>query len=224
MSKYQFYRMGGEAFEQMAQALLEKRRRGFGVLTQFGTGADGSREATWLQPANHPEYIRPVGAASDVAKQWVFQVKFHDIGARGWAAAGAAVVSDLKSELEKVSTKHAVPCDHYVLITNVPLSGVRRIGTRDQVTKIAHEWRDKIPVVEVWDAVDLSRMLDNNSDVRAAYDELILPGDVIAAIYHQVQFQAERRESTFRGYLQYLVGNESKAHADQAGDEDPLPP
>jgi len=223
MSKYQFHRMGGETFEQMAQALLEKRRRGFGLLTQFGTGADGSREATWLQPPDHPEYIRPVGAASDVAKQWVFQVKFHDIGARGWAAAGAAVVSDLKSELEKVSVKHAVPCDHYVLITNVPLSGARRIGTRDQVTTVAHEWRNKIPVVEVWDAVDLSRMLDNNSDVRAAYDELILPGDVIAAIYRQVQFQADRRENTFRGYLNYLVGNESKAHADQAGDDDPLP-
>jgi len=223
MSKYQFHRMGGENFEQMAQALLEKNRRGFGVLTQFGLGADGSREATWLQPTDHPTYIRPLGATSDVAKRWVFQVKFHEIGLRGWAGAGAAVVSDLRSELEKLTTKHDVPCHHYVLITNVPLSGARRIGTRDQITRVAEEWQKKIPNIEVWDAVDLSRMLDNNSDVRAAYDELILPGDVIAAIYRQVQFQADRRENTFRGYLLYLVANESKARADEAGDEDPLP-
>ncbi len=85
------------------------------------------------------------------------------------------------------------------------------------------DWQKRIPNIEVWDAVDLSRMLDNNSDVRAAYDELILPGDVIAAIYRQVQFQADRRENTFRGYLQYLVVNESQARADEAGDEDPLP-
>ena len=223
MSKYEFHRMGSETFEHMVQALLENRRRGFGALIQFGPGADGAREATWLQPPDHPEYTRPTNATSDVAKKWVFQVKFHEIGLRGWAGAGAAVVSDLKSELEKLTVKHSVACDHYVLITNVPLSGARRIGTRDQLIKIAEEWQNRVSAVEVWDAVDLSRMLDNNTDVRTAYDELILPGDVIAAIYRQMQFQVNRRESTFRGYLQYLVTNESEARADEAGDEDPLP-
>ncbi len=127
--------MGGETFEQMAQALLEKRRRGFGVLTQFGAGADGSREATWLQSPDHPEYIRPANETSDVEKHWVFQVKFHDIGVRGWGGAGTALVSDLKTELEKLTTKHGVRCHHYVLITNIPLSGARRIGTRDQISR-----------------------------------------------------------------------------------------
>ena len=62
MSKYQFFRMNGDTFEQMAQALLEKRRRGFGTLIQFGTGTDGSREATWTQPPDHPNYARPATA------------------------------------------------------------------------------------------------------------------------------------------------------------------
>ena len=66
-------------------------------------------------------------------------------------------------------------------------------------------------------------MLDNNLDVRSGYEELILPGDILAAIYRQTQFQADRREHTFRGYLQYVVDNESKARADEAGDEDELP-
>src|SRR5438477_12915032 len=102
MSKYQFHRMGSEAFEHMAQALLEKRRRGAGTLTQFGLGADGSREATWIQPSEHAEYTRPKAAASNIPRRWVFQVKFHDIGLRGWRGAGEAVLRDLKSELEKL--------------------------------------------------------------------------------------------------------------------------
>jgi hypothetical protein len=215
--------MGGETFEQMAQALLEKNRRGFGNLIQFGVGPDGSREATWNQPPEHPEYIPSPSATDKMSAKWVFQVKFHDIGQRGWRGAGDAVISDLKTELDKLINKHAVTCDHYVLITNVPLSGARWIGTRDQVNKISEEWRSNIPWIEVWDAVDLSRMLDNNCDVRTAYQELILPGDSLSAIYRQVQFQADRREHTLRGYLYYVVDNESKARADEAGDDDQLP-
>ena len=73
----------------------------------------------------------PATATTNVPKKWIFQVKFHDIGQRGWRGAGEALIGDLKNELEKVTTKHAVPCDHYVLITNVPRSGARWIGTRD---------------------------------------------------------------------------------------------
>jgi len=224
MSKYQFQRLSGETFQQMAQALLEKKRRGIGGLIQFcSSGADGAREATWTQPVNHPEYVRPATSATDVDKHWVFQVKFHDIGLRGWEGANSAVLSDLKSELEKVSTKYKVPCHHYVLITNVPLTGARRIGTRDKILKIAEEWKPKIPNIEVWDAADLSRMLDNNTDVRASYAELILPGDVLSALYRQIKFTADRRESTFRGYLLHIITNESKARAEEAGDDDALP-
>jgi hypothetical protein len=223
MSKYQFHRLGSDTFQEMVQSLLEVRRRDLGGLIQFSSaGADGAREATWTQPINHPDYVRPPNSAADVPKQWVFQVKFHDIGLRGWAGAGAAVVADLKAELEKVTNKYKHACHHYVLITNVPLTGASRIGTRDKVMKVADDWKTQIPCVEVWDAADLSRMLDNNPSVRTAYDELILPGDILKALYGQIQFQADRKEATFRGYLKYLVDNESKARAEEAGDDDPL--
>ena len=224
MSKYQFHRLGCDRFQEMVQSLLETKRRDVGELIQFGAaGADGAREATWTQSPNHPDYVRPTNCAADVPKQWVFQVKFHDIGLRGWAGAGAAVVADLKSELEKLITKYKVACHHYVLITNVPLTGASRIGTRDKVTKIAADWKEKIPHVEVWDAADLSRMLDNNLDVRTTYNEFVLPGDILSALYRQLQFQEDRRESIFRGYLKNLVDNESKARAEEAGDDDALP-
>ncbi|MBS0206421.1 MAG: hypothetical protein JSS49_26320 [Planctomycetes bacterium] len=224
MSKYHFHRMSSNAFQEMVQSLLEVRRRGRGELVQFASaGADGSREATWMQPVNHPDYVRPSNETTDVPKQHIFQVKFHDIGLRGWSGAGAAVVSDLKAELEKVITKHQLRCHTYVLITNVPLTGASRIGTRDKITKIAAEWQSKIPSIEVWDAADLSRMLDNNPAVRSTYTDLILPGDVLAALLNQHNFHADRRQHTFRGYLRSLVDGESKARAEEAGDDDPLP-
>jgi hypothetical protein len=224
MTKNQFHRLGSDTFQEMVQSLLEINRRDVGGLIQFGSaGADGAREATWTQPTNHPNYVRPTNSVADVPKQWVFQVKFHDIGLRGWAGAGAAVVADLKAELEKVTTKYKLACHHYVLITNVPLTGASRIGSRDKVTKIAADWKNKIPCVEVWDAADLSRMLDNNPSVRTAYAELILPGDILSALHRQLRFDADRRESTFRGYLKNLIDNESEARAEEAGDDDPLP-
>lgn len=224
MSKYQFHRLGSARFQEMVQSLLETKRRDVGKLIQFGSvGADGAREAVWTQPPSHPGYVRPANSVADVPKEWVFQVKFHDIGLRGWGGASAAVVTDLKAELEKVTTKYHLTCHHYVLITNVPLTGASQVGTRDKVSKIAADWKTKIPSVEVWDAADLSRMLDNNPSVRTAYNELILPGDILSALHRQLNFQADRRESTFRGYLKNLIDNESKARAEEAGDDDPLP-
>lgn len=224
MSKYQFHRLGSDSFQEMVQSLLETKCRHSGNLIQFSSsGADGAREATWTQEPNHPDYVRPANSVVDVPKQWVFQVKFHDIGLRGWAGAGTAVIADLKGELEKVTMKHKLACHHYVLITNVPLTGARLIGTRDKVTEIAADWKTKIPCVEVWDAADLSRMLDNNPNVRTTYSELILPGDILSALHRQLQFKSDRKEGAFRGYLKNLIDNESKARAEEAGDDDPLP-
>lgn len=220
MSKYDFHRLGAASFEQMAQALLEKERRGYGDLIQFGDGADGGREATWSQPPGHPTYARPRGATDDRRVQWIFQAKFHDIGARGWKDAGDAVVSDLRSELTKVLGKHQLNCDRYVLITNVPLSGTRHTGLRDRLSALVDEFHPRIESVEIWGAADLSRMLDNNADVRAAYIELILTGDVIFRLYTHLSDKNDRRDACFRGYLEYLLDSEAKARAEEAGDED----
>jgi hypothetical protein len=169
MSKYSFARMEPLEFESMAQALLERTYRIEGNLIQFGTGQDGAREATWSQPPSHPQYSRPTNQKTDIAKEWVFQVKYHDLDQRGWSTARNAVVSDLEKELEKIVNKYAVPCHKYVMITNVPFTGARNVGNRDQVTALSAQWRKHIPDIYVWDAADLSRMLDANEDVRTAY-------------------------------------------------------
>ncbi len=208
----------------MVQALLEKKRRDKGTLIQFNSiGKDGAREATWTQPSNHPSYLRPINESVDCPKEWVFQVKYYDIGLKGWKDIRTSIISDLDNELKKVTEKHRVPCHHYVLIVNVPLTGARNVGTRDCITKKALEWESVIPEIDIWDASDLSRMLDNSADVRTGISELILPGDVIHAVYRNQITKKDRTQKIIKGYLNYLVDSESKARAEEAGDDDSLP-
>ncbi|MDA1277876.1 MAG: hypothetical protein O2960_28090 [Verrucomicrobia bacterium] len=222
MSKYTFERLGADRFETLAQALLEKLFRVTGSLVQFGDGKDGAREATWTQPVDHPTYKRPPSADSDVPKEWVFQAKYHDIGTRGWAGARAEVESELDNELDKIVNKYKVPCHKYVLITNVPFSGVRHVGTRDKVNKVIKKWQENVPEIEVWDAIDLSRMLDADPDTRTTYLDAILPGDVLRAFLTNVNFTADRRKSAFHAYLKSILRSERDAKAEEAGDESGL--
>jgi hypothetical protein len=223
MSKYSFARIQPIEFESMAQALLEKTYRVGGNLIQFGAGQDGGREATWSQPINHPTYSRPTNRETDVVKEWVFQVKYHDLDQRGWTAARSAVVEDLDKELAKIVHKYAVPCQAYVMITNVPFTGARNVGTRDLITAISNKWYDHIPEIHVWDAADLSRMLDANEDVRTAYLDTILTGDTLKALYSAATSKANRKHSAFRAYLKFITEREKSARAEEAGDDPDLP-
>jgi len=210
-------------FESMAQALLEKTYRIGGNLIQFGPGPDGGREATWTQAPDHPTYVRPSKRRKRVPKEWVFQVKYHDIGQRGWINARKAIVEDLERELDKIVHKYKVPCHVYVMITNVPFTGVRHIGTRDKITAVARKWNKHIAEILVWDAADLSRLLDANEDVRTAYIDTILPGDILKALYQGATFRQDRVTSAYRAYLQYVTEREGAARAEEAGDDPGLP-
>ena len=222
MSKYSFEKLGTDRFEAMVQALLEKNYRVGGHLVQFGTGKDGAREATWTQPVDHPLYSRPTNEMKDVPKEWVFQAKFHDIGLRGWGGARAIIEEELDAELDKIVQKYKVPCHKYVLITNVPFSGVRYVGTRDKVGHIIKKWQGQVPEIEVWDAVDLSRMLDADPGTRTTYLDAILPGDILRAMLAGVNSSYDGRKSAFHAYLKSILRSERDAKAEEAGDEEGL--
>ena len=219
MSKYTFEKLGSDRFEQLVQALLEKQFRNSGNLVQFGTGADGAREATWTQAASHKTYIRPSNETTDVDKEWVFQAKFHDIGQRGWSSARADVESDLSGELEKIVNKYKVPCHKYILATNVPFSGVRNVGTRDKVNTVISDWRSEIPEIEVWDATDISRMLDADPETRTSFLGEILPGDILRELLKNQRRSDQARINAYRTYLMSLLRSEGDARAEEAGDE-----
>jgi len=219
MSKYSFARMQPSEFEAMAQALLEQAYRVGGNLIQFGAGKDGGREAIWSQPTNHTSYSRPIKAKEDIAKEWVFQVKYHDIDQRGWSAARDVVIDELDKELDKIINKYKVPCHAYIMITNVPFTGARNVGTRDKATAIADKWKKQIPEIHVWDAADLSRMLDANESVRTAYIDTILVGDTLKALYTMANSRLDRKQSAFNAYLKFITEREESARAEEAGDD-----
>ena len=223
MSKYSFDRLEPKQFEAMCQALLEKRYRAHGNLIQFREGPDGGRETTWTQPLDHPDYVKPSNVTEKVPKEWVFQVKYHDGSQLGWNKARKAVVRDLNSELEKIVHKYKVPCHAYVMITNVPFTGVITVGTRDKITTVTEQWKQYIPEIYVWDAADLSCMLDADQDVRNSRLGCILPGDILNAIYQDITYTNERRKSALKAYLNYVLKCESSAKAQDAGDEQNLP-
>ena len=109
------------------------------------------------------------------------------------------------------------------MITNVPFTGSRNVGTRDQTTAIAAQWKQHIPEIYVWDAANLSCMLDADEDVRTAYLDDILPGDVLKAIYTKINFRNDRKKSAFNAYLTYVIECEKSARAQEAGDAQDLP-
>lgn len=207
----------------MSQALLEKTYRVGGKLIQFGAGRDGGREATWTQPINHSQYVSPTTENNAVPKQWVFQAKYHDIGTRGWDAARRAVESDLDSELDKIINTYKIPCHKYVMITNVPLTGVHRLGSRDRIERVVEKWKEDVPEIEVWDATDLSSLLDANESVRKAYLDDLITGDVLAAVLRQVETKVSLKREHVVSYLRSLLQSEREAKAEEAGDDSGLP-
>ncbi|QEL15128.1 hypothetical protein PX52LOC_02037 [Limnoglobus roseus] len=155
--------------------------------------------------------------------KWVFQVKYHDLGVRGWRGAADALISGLKDELIKLTQKHKVPCHRYVLITNVVLSGVRHVGTRDKISDLKQKYKKRIPSIEVWDATDVSRMLDNNEAVRTAYLDDLAPGDFLKAVLKRLDVSRDRKRSALAAYLRHTVEYLAGARAQEAGDEGELP-
>jgi hypothetical protein len=117
MTRYRLNALGDTDFEQMIQTLL-KQVIGPGTIT-FGAGRDGGREATFTGRAPYPSEVDQWDG------DWIFQVKFHDTDLIGVQAARSNVITDVDAELEKLLNKYAYKLNNYILITNVPLSGVR---------------------------------------------------------------------------------------------------
>jgi hypothetical protein len=154
----------------------------------------------------------------------VFQVKFHDTlaGSRNLLD---VLKQDLETELHKITHRHNLRCDSYVFLTNVPLTGVRQYGSRDQLEAVAEPWRKRIDDIQIWDAADVSRMLDATPTIRQTYLDDVLPGDVLAALLRHVDRSSARVQNILRTYLSYLLdprGSTGAARASEAGDETDL--
>ena len=216
MSNYDLNRLGEKEFEHLSQALI-KKIVGVGTIT-FGDGPDGGREATYSGKAPYPSQSEQWDG------NWIFQAKFHDLNAIGHDSSRSRILSDLRSELEKITIKYKRDCKNYILITNVHLSSVDKIGTHDKISSIKLEFYEKIPHIHVWGYDDVCRYLDSSGDIRRAYFHLITPGDLLAELMDYNTGKNNLAE-TLRLYVRTSIDREDSAKLDQAGqiDEKPLP-
>ncbi|MFY1596566.1 NACHT domain-containing protein [Micromonospora sp. WMMD737] len=217
MPSYNLNSLGSTEFERLVQALL-KSIIGPGTTT-FGAGRDGGREATFTGEAAYP---------SDAERwqgSWIFQAKFHDVDLIGIDKARAQVLADLDEELHKITDKYRHRCDNYILVTNVPLSGVFKRGTIDRINnEIAPKYASKIKNIAVWGADDVQRYLEQCKDVRTAFLQFIVPGDLIAELMAMGRARTTEIGRTIRSYLSTSFTREQYAQLDQAGDvsDDPV--
>ncbi len=216
MGKYRLNSLGDIEFEKMMQSLL-KRVIGAGTLT-FGAGPDGAREATFNGVAAYPSTV------DRWSGNWVFQVKFHDTELVGVGKARVAIISDTAKELERLINKYKKKVDNYIMITNVPLSGVHERGTLDRIeAEVFNVYRSQIPNLAIWGADDIERFLDIYPEVRRPYLNLLITGDIIAEMLTQMDDHKSERATTIDLYLRAAFSREENAQLDQAGDANDKP-
>jgi hypothetical protein len=211
MPNYDLNRLGDFEFERLCQSLL-KEIIGSGTIT-FGDGPDGGREATFSGAAPYPSRVdRWEG-------EWIFQVKFHDVGRIGAARARQEVLTDLRSELAKVVARYGTSCENYILITNVPLSSVPKRGTHDRIAAdVAPEYLESIPHIHVWGSDDICRFLETYPNVRQSYLSFLTPGDLIAQLMSGGTGERSWQAETMRLYVATSFNREQYAQLDQAGE------
>lgn len=213
MPDYDLERLGNKEFERLCQSLLKVVLKAPGTIT-FGAGADGAREATFEGRLEYPS------SSECWEGHWIFQVKFHDITRVGPDKARQTLLSDVESELDKITNKYQHPCDNYILLTNVRLSSTHRTGTHDKVQQIAKKY-NRVRHVHVWGGDEICRHLENHPNVRQNYDHLLIPGDLIAKLLADGPGSKQRLAETVRLFLQDCFDKDQFAQLDQAGDTDP---
>jgi hypothetical protein len=211
MANYDLSRLGPQEFEHMVQALL-KGAIGSGTTT-FGAGQDGAREATFLGTAPYPS------PSTQWSGHWIFQAKYHDVALLGVDKARKAVLRDLAKELDKIVNKYKHPCDNYILITNVPLTGAAKTGNVDVIAKsLTSEQRGYVKNIHVWSADEINRLLEQNGSVRTKYFEFLVAGDLIAKLIARQDAELDEIDRTIDSYVAVTFTREQNAQLDQAGD------
>lgn len=171
--RYDFSRMSPALFELMVRSLNEKI---FGVkCEQYGMGPDGQREFVFEGSINDFAGIRFDGRTLGQVKYKHFTSKEDDY---------AWLVREIDKELRLFRTKDKeyIP-DNYLFYTNVVLTPMKDKGVKDRVNAYVEKHNDIIKNFYIRGYDEICAMLDNNRDVAISYEELILPGDILAGLH-----------------------------------------
>ena len=205
---YDLTRLGDARFEHLTQALAIAVL-GPGVEV-FGAGPDGGREASFdgefeIQTGTRwsgfgvlqSKYKRQIDGPS-LDQRWFF----------------AQVRSELEGWVKKESRRRRRP-EYLLLATNVRLSGVADTGGIDRLDRLLEEFVGRgltLKGYQVWHADKIRALLENHYDVRRAYADLVLPGDVIARLHEQLRESDAKIEQAWLGHAgRALLANKTVA-------------
>ena len=171
--------LGPRGFERLCQALAAYV---FGPgIEAFGSGPDGGREASFHGRVPYPSSADPWNGFG------ILQAKFKE-RVLGTGADTTWLRRQVKAELQawadpgKARVSQGRRPDYLIVATNVPLSGVPGSGGRARIDKLIGEFSAQIGLRDwrVWDAGQITALLNAYPDVRRAFAALITPSEVLA--------------------------------------------
>ncbi|MEK6590413.1 MAG: hypothetical protein AABZ11_07005, partial [Nitrospinota bacterium] len=162
MVRYKIDELVWYQFEHLIQSVL-KAQFGFAIESWGGRG-DWGIDAYFEGTLNYPDKkIQNEGL-------FIFQIKFVENANSSGARFEQILLKAVRSENNKIKRSHKYPwkqkLDHYVLITNAPISP----ATRD---KIKNSFIDTIPNAQVHchGGKDVCDWLDNNPQIRRSFPQ-----------------------------------------------------
>ena len=179
---YHYETLNHETFQKLAQALIVAQ---FPYTQCLPVGQpDGGRDAVFVPPeATRDQFV-------------VFQVKFSR--APEEKSERDAINGLVRSELHKVQQLARQGATHYYFVTNVRGTAHPDVGSIDIVNDQLTETFG-IPVY-IWWRDDLDRRLDNYSDVKWSYPEILKASDILPLL-----IQSEDKQNTGRAVKSYMA-------------------
>ncbi|TCK25223.1 hypothetical protein EV378_1023 [Pseudonocardia endophytica] len=192
----------------------------------FGRGPDGGREATFDGEVH-----------LDGKAKWdgygVIQAKYRDrlTGTsedQKWFF--EQVTAELDAWIKPTSRRKLNPPKYLIIATNVPLTAVAESGGIDRLDKLVTVYRDmqdkdgnRIGLPDLldhalWHAEYLDRLLEGSEDIRHAYADLVLPGDVLSRLFGVLDGHERRIAESWIGHLSRAIADDSSVELGESGD------
>jgi hypothetical protein len=180
--------LGPRGFERLCQALAAYVL-GPGI-EAFGSGPDGGREASFHGRVPYPSSADPWDGFG------ILQAKFKE-RILGTAADATWLRRQVKAELDawadpgKARVSQGRRPDYLIVATNVPLSGVPGSGGKARIDKLMNDYAPQIGLKDwrVWDAGQITALLNAYPDVRRAFAALITPSEDAGPARHATRGQ-----------------------------------
>ncbi|WP_199509957.1 hypothetical protein [Nucisporomicrobium flavum] len=180
-----FSKLGADGFESLSQALaLCVLGPGLKV---FGDGPDGGREATFDGPVPFPDPQHPWDGHGVLQAKYKARPGTTQADNRWFLGRVKAELEDWANPAKRRVSYGQRP-QYLVFTTNISLSSTPGTGSKDAFDRLMAEYQDRIGLLgwRVWDAEQISRLLDRYPAVRTSYAGLITPSEVIAELLKQL--------------------------------------